>query len=286
MIALEQLTSLKEYLHTAQTAAVILGPKPTPDQAAVASALYQGLVKMGKNAGLYAPKALGEHTFSALPDVKTELGKQNLVVELDYNEDAVDKVSYHIGEKSKKFYLTIKPRRGAKPLDTKNVQFSYAGAEADLVFLVGVHDLEVLEQLYFGYENLYESAFVVTLHTFEPELGSVRLDLSGASSMSEAAAGILEGLEIPLTAEMSTDLLGGIESMTNGLQSLTATAETFEVVAKLLHAGARRGLRPKQNAVVKPVQSKPTRSKTAEKSKGSKKTRPTKQKRRKLIIKR
>lgn len=240
MITLEQLTSLKDYLKTAQTAAVILGPRPTDDQIAVASALYLGLTAAGKDTGLYAPKNLGQRESNSLKNLKTELGKQNLVIQLDYNEEAVDKVSYHIGEESKKFFLTIKPRKGREPLDSKNVKFSYAGAEADIIFLVGVHNLESLEQLYFGYESLYESAFVVTLHTFKPDLGNVQLDLSGASSMSESLVHILENLEIPLTAEMATDLLRGVEAMTQNLQSLTASAETFEAVSKLLRAGARR----------------------------------------------
>lgn len=240
MIALEQLSSLKDYLKTAESVAVIVGPKPTDDQLAIASALYHGVSALGKEVGLYAPKDLSQRNFSAAKELRTELGKQNLVIDFDYNETAVDKVSYHIGETSGKFYLTIKPKKGSQPLDKSTVNFSYAGADADLVFLVGVYDLESLNQLYFGYENLYANAFVVTLHTFKPELGNVQLDLSGASSMSESLVDILEGLEIPLNAEMATDLLGGIESMTHNLQSRTANAETFEVIAKLLRLGARR----------------------------------------------
>src|SRR3989304_759359 len=154
MITLEQISSLKDYLRTAESVAVIVGPKPTDDQLAVASALYQGLVATGKEIGFYAPRDISQRQFFALKELRTELGKQNLVVEFDYDESAVDKVSYHIGEESGKFYLTIKPKKGHKPLDSSAVDFSYAGADADLVFLVGVHDLETLDQLYFGYENL------------------------------------------------------------------------------------------------------------------------------------
>ncbi|HCR81010.1 MAG: hypothetical protein UY47_C0003G0034 [Parcubacteria group bacterium GW2011_GWB1_49_7] len=240
MIALEQLSSLKDYLKTAETVAVIVGPKPTDDQLAVASALYQGVAALGKEVGLYAPKDLLNRHFTAIKNVSTKLGKQNLVIDFDYNENAVDKVSYHIGEESGKFYLTIKPKKGYQPLDKSTINFSYAGADAELVFLVGVYDLESLNQLYFGYENLYSSAFIVTLHTFKPELGNVQFDLSGTSSMSESVVDILEGLEIPLNADIATDLLAGIESMTHNLQSRTATAETFTVIAKLLQLGARR----------------------------------------------
>jgi hypothetical protein len=246
MIALEQISSLKDYLQTAQTALVILGPKPTDDQLSVASAIYLGMTALGKDAGIYAPKQLDSRGIVGLEDLSTKLGKQNLVVEFDYEETAVDKVSYHISEETNKFYLTIKPKKGEKPLDKSNVELSYAGADADLVFLVGVHDLEALGRLYHGYESLYDNAFVVALHSFKPELGNIQFDLSGASSMSESVVGLLDGLDIELNADMATDLLSGIERMTDSLQSRSATAETFETVARLLRAGARRQ-RPAEN---------------------------------------
>jgi hypothetical protein len=193
-----------------------------------------------------------DHKLAGVQDLNTQLGKQNLVIEFDYEESAVDKVSYHIGEESGKFYLTIKPKKGSKPLDKSRVDFTYAGADADLIFLVGVHDLETLDQLYFGYEPLYENAFVVTLNSFKPELGNVQIDLSGGSSLSESLVGLLTGLEIPVTEEMATNLLRGIEQATDNLQSFAASADTFEVVAKLLRSGARRAKAPVSESISQP----------------------------------
>ena len=240
MITPEQISSLKEYLENADTVMVVLGPKPSDDQLAIASALYQGIDTLGKDVGIYAPKKFSSKSYAGLKAISTELGKQNLVIELDYIKEAVDKVSYHISEELKKFYLTIKPRKGTKPLDESTVSFSYAGADADLIILVGVHELEDLEQLYFGYESLYDNAFLATVHSFEPELGNAQFDLSGTSSLSESMVELLAHLDIQLTADMATDLLKGIEITTDNLRSLSATAETFEAVASLLRAGARR----------------------------------------------
>ena len=240
MITPEQISSLKEYLQNAETVMVVVGPKPSDDQLAIASALYQGIGTLGKEVGIYSPKKLSRKSYVGFKDISTELGKQNLVVELDYIKEAVDKVSYHISEELKKFYLTIKPKKGAKPLDDSTVSFSYAGADADLIILVGVHELEDLEQLYFGYESLYENAFLAVIHSFEPELGNAQFDLSGTSSLSESMVELLSHLDIQLTADMATDLLKGIEKTTNKLQSLSVTAETFDAVASLLRAGARR----------------------------------------------
>ncbi|MBT4124131.1 MAG: hypothetical protein HN981_02560 [Candidatus Pacebacteria bacterium] len=240
MIALEQVNSLKEYFESAETIAVVLGAKPSVDQIALASAVFEGCKSLQKDVGLYSPKKIKDEHFESLENIQTELGKQNLVMSFDYDEQAVDKVSYHIGEETKKFYLTIKPKKGNIPLDPKTVDFSYAGADIDLIFLIGVHDLETLDQLYFGYESLYENSYVVTFHTFKPEIGTTQFDLSGASSMSEGVIDILESLGMSLNEPMATSLLMGLETATKNLQSLTTTAETFDSVAKLLRAGARR----------------------------------------------
>ncbi|NCN45585.1 MAG: hypothetical protein COU63_03560 [Candidatus Pacebacteria bacterium CG10_big_fil_rev_8_21_14_0_10_36_11] len=240
MIALEQINSLKEYFQSAETIAVILGAKPSVDQIALASALFEGCKNLNKEVGFYAPRKIQDEYFSSLNELQTELGKQNLVVSFDYDETAVDKVSYHIGEDTKKFYLTVKPKRGQKPLDAKSVEFSYAGAEFDLVFLIGVHDLDSLEQLYYGYESFYDNTYVVTLHNFKTEIGTAQLDLSGFSSLCEGSMALLENIGIELTESVATPLLMGLDAATQNLQSFTATADTFDNVAKLLRTGARR----------------------------------------------
>ena len=240
MITTDQINTLKDYVKAARTVLVIVGSKPTEDQLSAATSLYLACNRLGKEAGLYAPKEIKQNGLAGLDEQRQELGKQNLVVEFDYNEEAVDKVSYHISQETNKFYLTIKPKKGAKPLEKSSVEFNYAGADADLIFLVGVHELEDLEQLYFGYEPLFDNAIVVTLHSFQPELGNLQLDLSGTSSFSESLAYLLEELEVELNADMASNLLRGIENVTNNLQSRTANADTFETVAKLLRAGARR----------------------------------------------
>lgn len=249
MIALEQVNSLKEYFQSAESIAVILGSKPTIDQIAIANALYLGCKNANKEVGFYAPRQISDEHFIGLKELQTDLGKQNLIISFDYDEQMVDKVSYHISEETKKFHLTIKPKKGIKPLDPKTVDFSFAGSDVDLIFLVGVHDLETLEQLYFGYENLYQNSYLVTLHNFEPQIGTTQFDLSGSSSMSESIIDIIENLGLEINDEMATSLLMGIEHTTNNLQSLTTGAETFEKVAKLLRIGARRIKRTESPAI-------------------------------------
>ena len=134
----------------------------------------------------------------------------------------------------------IKPQRGKPPLDPQTVEFNLTGAEADLIFLVGVHSLESLEQLYFGFEQLYQNTYTIVFHSFEPTIGTVRLSTGDMSCMSEGVAGFLQLAELPIPGDAATNLLSAIEEATDGFRSLTTTADTFEKVAWLLRNGARR----------------------------------------------
>lgn len=180
-------------------------------------------------------------------EVENELGKENLIISFPYQEEQVDKVSYYIGEKDKRFYLTIKPKKHTAPLESAKVEFSYAGAQADLLVLCGVEDLENLQQLYFAYETLYkgDNNYVVTINNFIPDFGKLNLDISPSSSYSEAIFYLLQDLDsknedILAKSNLPSLLLYGIEAKTKGLQSEEVDINTFLAVASLLKLGATR----------------------------------------------
>ncbi len=248
MISTEQTNQLRELLAVAHNVLIIFPDSASYDQVAIASALFMVLRQDNKDVRLLSPMPMVDHpqfqsfapTLVGLSDATSEIGNQNLTVSFEYNEESVDKVSYHIGEESQRFYLTIKPKRGAPPLDTRGVEFSYTGAEADAVILVGVQQLDSLGQLYFGYEDLYKNSPVISINTFEPEFGLIKLDTSGAASQSEVVTKLLLDLQLTIPSDSATNLLSGIEVATDGFRSMSATAQTFEMVAKLLQLGARR----------------------------------------------
>ncbi len=191
-------------------------------------------------------------------EVESELGKENLIISFPYQEEQVDKVSYYIGEKDKRFYLTIKPKKNIAPLESNKVEFSYAGAQADLLILCGVEDLENLRQLYFAYETLYkgDNNYVVTINNFIPDFGKLNLDISPSSSYSEAIFYLLQDLDsknedILAKSNLPSLLLYGIEAKTRGLQSEEVDINTFLAVASLLKLGATRLFKLKTQKSVK-----------------------------------
>jgi nanoRNase/pAp phosphatase (c-di-AMP/oligoRNAs hydrolase) len=248
------LSNLRVLVNSAQAVVIAVGPQPTLDQWAVATALQLVLEQAGKSVVLAAPRKLVIPENSplqplvGLDQVTDSLGKRDLVVSFAYDESAVDAVSYAIGAETQRFYLTIKPKPGHKPLAAETVEFTYAGVDADLIFLIGVHELPQLAQLYTGYEELYTKVPVVTIHTFAPEIGQIRLDTSKSTCSAEALVKILLDLGLALTPVAASNLLYAIDMLTDGLSSFSVTADTFETAAELLRAGARRFRRPVRSA--------------------------------------
>lgn len=242
MLTQEQQTTLKDLIASANSILVMVGNKPTLDHLTCATSLALSLRSSGKDVVLLSPQPIGEQyrEIQACEFFTSQLGKQNLVVSFAYHPDAVDKVSYHIGEETSRFYLTIKPKKGTKPLDEKSVEFMYTGAEADLVFLIGVHQYESLEMLYEGFESLYQESTVVSIHNFETEIGNIKIDTSKMLCNSEALFDMLDELELPVTSEVASNLYLTLQVETKNFTSLVATADTFEIAAELIRSGARR----------------------------------------------
>lgn len=242
MIDLDKTNALNELLNQAKNALVICGSEATFDQVASGIALAEGLREKGAEVSFLMPSThvLDQYDLELGEIIKTQLGNRDLLISFPYQPELVEKVSYHIDETTQRFCLVVKPQAGFKPLNSQQVEFEYVGAQADIIFLVGVHNLENLEQLYFGYEQLFQTVPLVTLHTFEPSIGTLKFDLSGTSCMSESVTTLLTRIGLPLSAGAATNLLAAVEVATDNFKSYAATAETFEAVAQLLRSGARR----------------------------------------------
>lgn len=245
MIDNRKLESFKDAFKSSESVLIIYPNTSTRDQLLATTSLYANLkTNSEKSVKLLCTKDFSKDMTDVfyLDESLIEIGHENLSISLDYLEESIDKVSYHVSEETKKFYLTIKPKRGFPPLSKENIDFSYIGAEADLIILVGVDNLSSLGKLYFGYENLFNSASLVSFNSYETEYGNFKFDISGSSSYSEYISQILLELEFPIDPESATNLLTGISEATKNFNSYSATAETFEIVSKLMRVGARRVL--------------------------------------------
>ncbi len=250
MIDQHKLTLFKELFNQAQTVLVIYAPDALRDHLFAATALYKTFQQLGnKEVTLLSSEDLStvEPDIVYLNETKTDVGHKNLCISFDYSPESVEKITSVVDEDAKKLHLTIKPKKGIVPLSKDNITFSYTGAEADMVILVGVDDLESLEQLYVGYENLYQNTSLISINSYETSFGNLKLDILGSACVSEYVAALLRDLNYQIDFEVATNLLAGIDEETDNLESYLATADTFEVVSYLLRSGARRFVRVAQN---------------------------------------
>jgi len=250
MIDQNQVYEFQKLLEKANSVMVVFGEKPSLDIMSSAASIYLAIKKMGKEVTLLHPSGSSQldADISGLNEANYKLGNKNLVVSFDYEKGKIGDVGYHINEETKKFYLTIKPTKGSKPLDSKKVEFHYTEAEADLVILVGVHDLKSLGNLYEGYKSFYEETDLVAIHKFDVPMGRVKINTSGFVCISEAIAQLMLSLKMEITPEIATNLLMGLEAATDDFRSLATTGTTFAIASHLMKYGARRIRRRKSSS--------------------------------------
>ncbi len=242
MISQPQILQIKDFLDTAQSILVLIGPDADLDILAASSALFLSLEQSGKNVVYASPNLPSEidQNLVGLDRILTEVSNKNLIMSFDYDETAVEKVSYHIGEETNRFYLTVQPKKGHQPLNKETVEINYAGAEADLIFTVGVHDYESLDQLYIGNEQLFTDTTVIAINSFEASVGDIRLNTAGSINISSAVAEIIRQVDLKISGDVATNLLLSIEETTDSFRSLSITPDLLETAAWLMRQGARR----------------------------------------------
>lgn len=242
MIANTRLTQIKDFLDPAQSVLVLIPPQAKLDIVAASSALSAALEASGKQV-VFATPQFSQKSYpqlNGLEKLQTEINNKNLIVSFEYQETAFEKVNYHIGEETHRFYLTIEPKPGFPPLDKDSLEVSYAGAQADLVFLIGVTEYKILDQFYIGNEQFFQDTTVISLNNFESSMGDIKIETTQDLNMSSAVAEMIKALGLGLPADAATNLLFSIEKTADNFRSFATTPELLETAAWLMRQGARR----------------------------------------------
>jgi nanoRNase/pAp phosphatase (c-di-AMP/oligoRNAs hydrolase) len=238
------LEPVKTALQTAKQTLVLLPQNPTVDSVAAALAVYLSLTKKGINStiGCSSQMTVQFNRLFGVDKIKPRIGNQNLVISFDYPEDSLEKVAYDKDPANQKFHLTIEPKAGMQPLDSSQVQYSYTGSNADLIFVIGAKSLEDLGEIYKKEKTLLDdkSKIMVNISSLgNSQFGSVNLSDPMATGASEIVFNLIKGLELPLEQDIATNILAGIEAATQNLAQ-ARDVETFETVTELMRFGAER----------------------------------------------
>jgi hypothetical protein len=250
------LEPVKTALQSAKQILVLLPQNPNVDSVAAALSLHLALTKNGLSAtiGCSSQMTVQFNRLFGVDKIKARIGNQNLVISFNYPEDSLEKVSYDKDPASQKFHLTIEPKAGMQPLDVSQVEYSYTGSNADVIFVIGAKSLEDLGELYQKEKTLLDdkTKTLVNISTLaNSQFGSVNLADPTVSSASEIVAVVIKSLGLSLEQDMATNLLAGIEAATQNLAQ-ARNVDTFEIVTELLKLGGQRNHLSAANPFTRP----------------------------------
>lgn len=230
------LDQLKTKLAEAKSVLVLLPPQPEADLVTSARALGSAFKLSGRTVTVGCSSPIPE-----AEEIKTTVGKQNLIISFPYREENVEHVSYDIDEATNKFNLIIRPKEGKSPLDINSVEFNHTGASADLVITLGITSLEELGKLYSDEKRFLDNAEIINLKKGGPPAEFAAMDLSAVRStcLSELTVWLLRQAGLKPQADLAGNLYRQLMTSTNSFQSPLVSAETFEAAAFLLRSGAR-----------------------------------------------
>lgn len=236
---MDQLQELKTKLGAVQTVLLTMPANPSQDAVASTLALYLSLKNSGKSVTVATstlPIVRDSHLVG-IDKITTEVGGNNLVITLDVPENQIDKVTSNT--EGGHLNLIVNPAKDATPITSENVKFSYSGAAADLVIVVGAADLTDVGALAEKENELFAKERIANVSNQVGSFGSVNIT-DPSSSNSELVTALLKELALPMDIDIANNLMQGIEAATNGLSSPNMTADTFEALAVLYRTGARR----------------------------------------------
>ncbi len=246
------LPRISEVISKGASGIVVLPTNPSVDAIAGATALYLGLLKLGKNVTIVSSAAI-KSDMAAADKIQTTLsvGGDNLVVSFPYADGAIDKIDYHI--QGEKFNLVIAPRSGFPKLNPNQVSYSYSGGSFDFIFTVDTPNLNAIGTLYTDNQTQFQGKEIINIdrHLTNAFYGTVNFINKTSSSTCELIFKVLKQLNCEIDKEMSTNLYVGIAAATNTFTSYSVNAETFETIASLLKSGASKKTTPAQ--AVQPV---------------------------------
>lgn len=240
----------KEAVDNAKSVAILLPPDPTTDIVAAGLGLYLSLSQAGKQTqiGCGSQIRVENADLFGVDKIKNSIGNQNLIISFDFKEENLKKVDYDVDETGK-FMLLIQPQPGCEAPDTSTINYSYSGASADLVFVLGANSLEELGKIYADEKSFLDKVKIISVNQSAKasSMPSVDFHTNSASSLSEIIGFLLKSLEINPTADAASNLLSLIGTGTNQFNSPKVNADTFEIVAFLMRNGGHLGRSPLAN---------------------------------------
>jgi nanoRNase/pAp phosphatase (c-di-AMP/oligoRNAs hydrolase) len=240
------LTSLQQQLPPAKDILVIIPQNPTLDKVAAGLALYLSLKKQGKQVIIACPSEMtvAFNRLFAVNKIQKQIGNRDLTITFKGQKDKIEKIfSQTQGED---LNLVIEPRTGCTAVSQNQVSFSYSGAQADIIFILGATKPEDLGKFYTVEKKIFEQALTVNLDFQGQNSRFAKLNLvsSEFASCSELVVYLMQNLNLPADQDIATNLFSGIKANNSNFLAANVKATTFEAAAWCL----RKGVQPRLNS--------------------------------------
>lgn len=233
------LNRIKEIINKGKAGVIIIPKNPTTDAIAASTALYLGLIKIGKNVSLACSSQIQSDLIASdkFKNIITTEGDA-LMISFPYTDGSIDKIDYNI--QGEFFNLIITPRQGYPKLNPNQVKYSYTGGIIDFFIVIDSPTLNNLGEIYIENQNQFTGKDIINIdrHLTNSYFGTVNFIDKTISSISELIIKILKHLEIEIDKDMATNLYAGIIHSTNNFTSYSTNSDTFENAAFLLKCGA------------------------------------------------
>lgn len=257
----DSLTSeVKAVLSQSKNLLIILPKELTTDHLASGLALQLALEQSGKTAYVVTEDLVKvEHTnlfgISKVQNQFPQLGGNfhitlGGVVGVDDQGKAIvpalENLEWHPVGSDLNLVFKVAP---GKKFEPTHITPSRENNNFEVIFCIGVSSLESLGELYQNQLEMFARSHVVKIDRFSnnTQYGKTNLVDSRASSLSEIIAYLLPSLELFADADIASNLLAGIFSATDNLQSSNLTADTFEAMAMCLRSGGKKPSQPQND---------------------------------------
>lgn len=235
-----EFNQIQTALASAQTIYIVLPKSIGLDKVAAALSLYLSLKKTNKQVSIYCSSSMTVEysNLVGVDKIKEKLEGKLLTISFEI-EESTQKVSYNV--ENNKLKIFVQPKEGFPPLDYQKVKYSYTGGQVDLIFIIGVLNLDDLGEIYKENKEFFETnkKRIFNLDLFQ-----------NAASFSEIIASLLSFLRLSTDADVGGNLYKGILQATKGFSLSNVGPLTFEAAAFCLRAGAGQ---PKEKVDLKPM---------------------------------
>lgn len=230
---------ISDLIASAKHIGVVLGERPSLDEAAAALSLYLSIEASGKKADIISskPPTVTLGNLVGANKIKQNYGgnTSGLIISLPYQQGAIEKISYDII--GQRINLTVVPGPQGLSFTTDDITYQTPSQQPDLLISVGVSSEQEVSTI----ANDTQSPLInIDNNAANAGFGTVALLDPAASSRSEIVGKLLSSLAAPIDTDIAQNLLSGIVAATDNFQREDTSSSAFEIAAILIAKGAKR----------------------------------------------